>query len=149
MTVEYKFPEGFWWGTATSGPQSEGAADIDPLIELVAKNPLNNTGTVQGTDTPVVIGTNPVAIEAYATPVDIIGANTQGITIIGFKTIGKPNITGVAYASMATGLVPMTTGVSVPWTEPVLLSGFLATNSIRGSIIIDCFLYYKFLIYTY
>ena len=29
MTVEYKFPEGFWWGTATSGPQSEGAADID------------------------------------------------------------------------------------------------------------------------
>ena len=29
MTVEYKFPEGFWWGTATSGPQSEGAADVD------------------------------------------------------------------------------------------------------------------------
>ena len=24
MTVEYKFPEGFWWGTATSGPQSIG-----------------------------------------------------------------------------------------------------------------------------
>ena len=43
--------------------------------------------------------------------------------------------TGVAYASMATGLVPMTTGVSVPWTVPVLLSGFLATNSIRGSIL--------------
>ena len=29
MTVEYKFPEGFWWGTATSGPQSEGAGDVD------------------------------------------------------------------------------------------------------------------------
>lgn len=25
----YKFPEGFWWGSATSGPQSEGAADRD------------------------------------------------------------------------------------------------------------------------
>ena len=36
---------------------------------------------------------------------------------------------------MSTGLVPMTTGVSVPWTVPVLLSGFLATNSIRGSIL--------------
>ena len=43
--------------------------------------------------------------------------------------------TGVAYLSMSTGLVPMTTGVSVPWTVPVLLSGFLATNSIRGSIL--------------
>lgn len=43
--------------------------------------------------------------------------------------------TGVAYFAMATGLVPMTTGVSVPWTVPVLLSGFLATNSIRGSIL--------------
>lgn len=29
MTIKYKFPENFWWGTATSGPQSEGAADID------------------------------------------------------------------------------------------------------------------------
>ena len=29
MTVEYKFPKDFWWGTATSGPQSEGAADVD------------------------------------------------------------------------------------------------------------------------
>jgi len=24
MTVQYKFPENFWWGSATSGPQSEG-----------------------------------------------------------------------------------------------------------------------------
>lgn len=24
MDIQYKFPEGFWWGSATSGPQSEG-----------------------------------------------------------------------------------------------------------------------------
>ena len=24
MTKKYIFPEGFWWGSATSGPQSEG-----------------------------------------------------------------------------------------------------------------------------
>lgn len=29
MSIDYKFPEGFWWGSATSGPQAEGAADID------------------------------------------------------------------------------------------------------------------------
>lgn len=41
----------------------------------------------------------------------------------------------IAYLSMAWGLVPYTTGVSVPWTVPVLLSGFLATNSVQGSIL--------------
>ena len=29
MTLKYEFPKGFWWGTATSGPQSEGSADVD------------------------------------------------------------------------------------------------------------------------
>ena len=24
MSNKYTFPEGFWWGSATSGPQSEG-----------------------------------------------------------------------------------------------------------------------------
>ena len=41
----------------------------------------------------------------------------------------------VAYFAMASGLVPATTGVTVPWTTPVLISGFLATNSIAGSIL--------------
>lgn len=40
-----------------------------------------------------------------------------------------------AYFMMATGLCPYTTGVTVPWTTPVLLSGFLATNSIMGSVV--------------
>lgn len=29
MSINYKFPEGFWWGTATSGPQCEGSANQD------------------------------------------------------------------------------------------------------------------------
>ncbi|GAB2021547.1 hypothetical protein RyT2_06210 [Pseudolactococcus yaeyamensis] len=36
---------------------------------------------------------------------------------------------------MASGLVPLTTGAQVPWTMPVLISGFLATNSIMGSVL--------------
>ncbi|WML41368.1 glycoside hydrolase family 1 protein [Neobacillus sp. OS1-2] len=27
--VNYRFPNGFWWGSAASGPQTEGAADLD------------------------------------------------------------------------------------------------------------------------
>ena len=41
----------------------------------------------------------------------------------------------VAYLAMASGLVPLTTGVSVPWTVPVIISGFLATNSWQGSVL--------------
>lgn len=29
MDLKYRFSEGFWWGSATSGPQSEGSADVD------------------------------------------------------------------------------------------------------------------------
>ncbi|GFH41313.1 PTS sugar transporter subunit IIC [Lactococcus insecticola] len=41
----------------------------------------------------------------------------------------------IAYAGFASGLVPLTTGAQVPWTMPVLISGFLATNSIMGSVL--------------
>jgi 6-phospho-beta-glucosidase len=27
--AQYRFPEGFWWGSAASGPQTESAADVD------------------------------------------------------------------------------------------------------------------------
>ena len=27
--LKYEFPKDFWWGTATSGPQTEGSADVD------------------------------------------------------------------------------------------------------------------------
>lgn len=44
MTLKYKFPDGFLWGAASSGPQSEGAARIDGKGESVwdywyGKNP--------------------------------------------------------------------------------------------------------------
>ena len=34
----------------------------------------------------------------------------------------------ITYAAMATGLVPLTTGVALPWTTPPILGGFLATG---------------------
>lgn len=41
----------------------------------------------------------------------------------------------IAYFAMWSGLVPLTTGVAVPWTTPVLLSGMLATNSWQGAVL--------------
>ena len=32
----------------------------------------------------------------------------------------------ITYGAMATGLVPYTTGVALPWTTPPVLGGFLA-----------------------
>lgn len=49
--------------------------------------------------------------------------------------LGPVLATLVAYLAMASGLVPLTTGVAVPWTTPVFLSGMLATNSLRGGIL--------------
>lgn len=44
--------------------------------------------------------------------------------------------TVIAYLSFAAGLVPITTGlVQLPWTTPIIISGFLVTGSIRGAIL--------------
>lgn len=41
----------------------------------------------------------------------------------------------VTYFAMSTGLVPPPTGVAVPWTVPMFLSGVMATNSLAGGLL--------------
>lgn len=44
--------------------------------------------------------------------------------------------TVISYAAFALGLVPICSGlVQVPWTTPLIISGYLATGSIAGSIL--------------
>lgn len=43
-------------------------------------------------------------------------------------------LAGTTYGAMAIGIVPLTTGVAVPWTTPIVISGMLATNSIVGGL---------------
>ena len=83
-------------------------------------------------------------IARLAAPAGLFNVNepvTFGLPIVLNPIIAIPWIiapvvaTLVAYFAMASGLVPATTGVAVPWTTPVLISGFLATNSIAGSIL--------------
>lgn len=58
----------------------------------------------------------------------------------------------ITYGAMASGIVPLGTGAVIPWTMPPIISGFLATNSINGSllqivnIIIDILLYFPFML---
>ena len=44
-------------------------------------------------------------------------------------------MTTLNYLVMAAGIVPAPTGVSVPWTVPIIASGVLATNSWLGGLL--------------
>lgn len=44
-------------------------------------------------------------------------------------------VTTVNYLSMASGLFPTPTGVTVPWTVPLFFSGMMATNSVMGGVL--------------
>ncbi|MCB5954780.1 PTS cellobiose transporter subunit IIC [Enterococcus sp. CWB-B31] len=44
-------------------------------------------------------------------------------------------VTTINYLVMAAGIVPPPTGVSVPWTVPIIASGVLATNSWLGGLL--------------
>ena len=47
--------------------------------------------------------------------------------LIPFMLVPTINIV-ISYVCMSIGLVPLCTGVAIPWTMPVVLSGFLATG---------------------
>ena len=55
----------------------------------------------------------------------------------------------VSYFAMISGLVPFTSGISIPWTTPVIISGFLTTGW-KGAllqlilVIIGVFIYMPF-----
>ena len=55
--------------------------------------------------------------------------------------LASPLTAGIAYFATVVGIMPKTTGVAVPWTMPLGISGTLATNSIMGGVIqIICFI---------
>ncbi|WP_144470727.1 PTS cellobiose transporter subunit IIC [Bacillus pumilus] len=44
-------------------------------------------------------------------------------------------ITCISYFVMASGIVPPPTGVNIPWTVPIFISGIMATNSLAGGLL--------------
>lgn len=53
----------------------------------------------------------------------------------------------LTYGVMAMGLVPYTTGVTLPWTTPPIVGGFLATGSWKGAVLQIVLVAVSFLIY--
>lgn len=47
----------------------------------------------------------------------------------------RPVFSLITWLFMYFGLCPPPTGVTIPWTAPPLLSGFLVTNSIMGAVV--------------
>ncbi len=41
----------------------------------------------------------------------------------------------ISYFALATGIVPLTMNMGLEWTTPIILGGYLSTNSIMGSIL--------------
>lgn len=56
------------------------------------------------------------------------------LTLIPWVLVMAVNAT-VSYGAMYIGLVPRPTGVTIPWTTPPIISGYLVTNSIGGSLL--------------
>jgi len=58
--------------------------------------------------------------------------------------------TVIGYIATVTGLMPITLGVQLPWTCPIIFSGFLVTGSVIGSVVqivelaVDILIYYPF-----
>ena len=49
--------------------------------------------------------------------------------------VGPLLATLVAYYAMALGIVPLCTGVQIPWTTPFFIGGMMATNSVMGGVL--------------
>ena len=73
----------------------------------------------------------------------------NALMLIPFVLVPTINIV-ISYFCMSLGLVPLCSGVAIPWTMPVILSGFLATGW-QGAVlqlvllILGVFLYMPFI----
>lgn len=58
--------------------------------------------------------------------------------------------TVIGYVATVAGIMPITSGVQLPWTCPIIFSGFLVTGSYMGSVVqivqlaVDILIYYPF-----
>jgi PTS system cellobiose-specific IIC component len=82
-------------------------------------------------------------VAKLATPAGIFNVNEP--VIFGLPIVMNPMIVipwiispmivvTFTYLAMKFGIVPLTSGVAVPWTVPIFFSGMLATNSIMGGL---------------
>ena len=71
------------------------------------------------------------------------------VMIVPFMLVPTINIV-ISYLAMAAGIVPITNGIQIPWTTPLGISGFLATNWVGAVLqvallILGVFVYLPFI----
>lgn len=71
------------------------------------------------------------------------------VMIVPFVIVPTVNIV-ISYFAMATGMVPICSGINIPWTTPIFISGLLATNWVGALLqvallILGVFLYMPFI----
>lgn len=71
------------------------------------------------------------------------------VMLVPFVLVPTINIV-ISYFAMSTGMVPICSGINIPWTTPVVISGLLATNWVgsllqAGLLILGIFVYMPFI----
>lgn len=71
------------------------------------------------------------------------------VMIVPFMLVPTLNII-ISYIAMNIGLVPICNGVNIPWTTPIIISGFLATNWVgavlqAALLVLGVFIYMPFI----
>lgn len=69
--------------------------------------------------------------------------------LVPFMLVPTINII-ISYFAMSLGFVPITSGINIPWTTPIIISGFLATNWVGALLqglllILGVFIYMPFI----
>ena len=69
--------------------------------------------------------------------------------LVPFMLVPTINIV-ISYFAMSIGLVPICNGVNIPWTTPIIISGWLATNWVgallqAGLLVLGVFIYTPFI----
>ena len=141
------------WNTLSLQNYEAGLSQLD-LPNIVTKQFIETFGVgIGGTGMTlaVIVGILIIAkskqlreVAKLAGPASIFNVNEPvifGLPIVMNPTILIPWVLApmvgitIAYLVMKFGIVPMTTGVAVPWTVPIFFSGMLATNSLAGGLL--------------
>ena len=135
------FPEQFFQGFVMIG----GAGATLGLAILLALRAKSQYGKMLGKTTviPAIFNINEPIM--FGAPIVL-----NPILIIPF--IGVPLINLVLSTIITQiGIIPYTTGISLPWTTPIIFSGYLSTGSIVSSLwqvvllVLGCVIYFPFI----
>ena len=133
MVIAYIFLHFFWFFGVNGG--SVVGAVFNPILQTLSAD--NLAAFQAGQALPNIISQQFQDLGKLAFIPGVFGINEpivfglpivlNPMILIPFMLVPTINIV-ISYVCMSIGLVPLCSGVAIPWTMPVVLSGFLATG---------------------